>query len=495
MRSFSLSPFVTLIALVSSVALGACSSGEAEERLDGPAPWELRDAGGVSISQISIYQGVKVVLMENGQPGAATVPIVAGRDALLRAWVNADAGYNGEPVLARLHIDGAESPIETTVTGFAAPVEGDLASTLNFQIPGTSIAPGFSYRLELLQTYADSPGDNAAAHYPAEGFAGTNTISVGASLKIVLVPVQYGADGSNRIPDTSEAMIEKYRSSFLGMYPAPSVEVTVREPLAYTKSVSANGYGWEDLLARVSQLRQQDGAAFDVYYYGIFNPSASLASFCQFGCVAGLSNLAFGPGDSYSRASIGIGFTDDGGQTALETAVHEVGHAHGRQHSPCGGAQGTDPGYPYPQAAIGVWGYDIAEPRLLDPGTKDVMSYCFPIWVSDYTYVALMNRIQGVNQTRIVVPAELRDLTYDRAYVDGDGELHWLPPVQMEAPPQGEAVAMDVEVGGSLTTLTGHFYPYSHLPGGVFVWPQAGAPSRAVTVEWQGVFKTLEQQD
>ncbi len=494
MRSLGLPRSLLTLVVASSLALGACGGGSSTDP-EGEDPWAFTDASGVYITQVAIYQGVKIVLMENGQPGTSTVPLAAGRDALVRVYLATDTFYNGNSVIARLHIDGVKEPIEsiTPVTGM--PVEGDLNSTLNFQIPGASIAEGFSYRIEILQPQALVQGKNPAAHYPAEGYAATNTINVGQTLKIVLVPIQYGGDGSNRLPDTSEQMVQGYKDIFYGMYPAPQVEITVHAPVPYNQDVSPNGYGWQELLGFVGDLRQQEQAAFDVYYYGIFNPSNSLGQFCGGGCVAGLSNLAFGPGDAYSRASIGLGFSDDGGPLAWETAVHEVGHAHGRQHSPCGGAQGVDPAYPYPGAKLGVWGYDLAKQQLVDPGPyTDVMGYCVPIWVSDFTYVALMDRIKGVNMAKIVVPAEMKNLTYDRAYVGVDGELHWLSPVTMEMPPQGEAVDIDVEVGADLRTVSAHYYPYDHLPGGVFVWPQAGAPSLAVTVPWNGAWKTLLQE-
>lgn len=496
MRSPGLPCSLFLVVLASGLSTGACGGGTTDTGGEpvGEDPWALTDASGVYITQISLYQGVKITLMENGQPGPGTVPVVAGRDALMRVWLATDDKYNGKPVVARLHVDGVEKPIDSIVPVTGAPVENDLNSTLNLQIPGASIPAGFSYRLELLQPAAQSSGENAAAHYPAEGLAATNAVAVGASLKIVLVPIQYGGDGSNRVPDTSEQMVNGYKNLFYGMYPAPQVEVTVHAPVPYNQDVSPFGFGWDQLLGYISQLRQQEQAPFDVYYYGIFNPSNSLAQFCGGGCVAGLSNLATGPGDSYARASIGLGFSDDGGSIAWETAVHEVGHAHGRFHSPCGGAQGTDPNYPYPGAKTGVWGYNLLTQQLYGPAAyTDVMGYCTPLWTSDYTYKALMDRIKAVNMASIFVPPELRNLTYDRASVDGDGELHWLPAVQMEMPPQGEPVEMDVEAGGGTVTVTGHFYPYSHLPGGVFVWPQAGAPSSAVTIEWDGAWKTLLQ--
>lgn len=187
------------------------------------------------------------------------------------------------------------------------------------------------------------------------------------------------------------------------------------------------------------------------------------------------------------------GLATAGALLVAATTCLTVSYA-GGPTSPCGGAQGVDPSYPYPKAQIGVWGYDLLTQKLYNPGAyTDVMGYCQPIWVSDFTYVGLMDRIKAVNQARIIVPPELRDRTYDRAYIDLDGELHWLSPIRMELPPQGEAVDIDVEVGDAITTLTAQFYPYSHLPGGVYVWPQAGAPSQAVTVEWEGAWKTLFQ--
>ena len=38
---------------------------------------------------------------------------------------------------------------------------------------------------------------------------------------------------------------------------------------------------------------------------------------------------------------------------SVNTAAHEVGHAHGREHAPCGGAQSTDPSFPYSNGGIG----------------------------------------------------------------------------------------------------------------------------------------------
>ena len=68
---------------------------------------------------------------------------------------------------------------------------------------------------------------------------------------------------------------------------------------------------------------------------------------------------------------------------------HELGHSHGRLHSPCG-VSDPDWNYPYPNADIGVWGHDLRTDEFYPPTRKDMMSYCpnpdrSLAWISDST--------------------------------------------------------------------------------------------------------------
>jgi len=220
-----------------------------------------------------------------------------------------------------------------------------------------------------------------------------------------------------------------------------------------------NGYlgnynGWSNLLDAITDLRDQDGAAADVYYYGIHNADGN--GLLGLGWVAGAN-------DVWSRTAIGVGWT---GETAPETAIHEVGHNHGRPHSPCGVA--GDPAYPHWGASIGTWGYSPSKNQLLSPDQYvDFMSYCDPIWISDWTFRHIFERAKLVSTSaKIVVPAHLQNRTYDRIRVL-DGVPTWRPAVTLHTPPQGETVAVQVTTGGGPKTVTGHYYPYDHLPGGV----------------------------
>jgi hypothetical protein len=470
--------------------VGSSGGGATTSSTTGPTE-TFEDAQGVTINEIAIYQGVKRPIMAGGQPVSSTVPVVAEREGLLRAFVTTDGNYDGQPVIARLYLNGSDTPVEQTVTINGSPSESQLGSTLNFHLAGGDIPVGFSFRLELGRNLTSALAPNPGASYPGEGFAQTDAKGNGGTLRITLVPVQYGADGSNRLPDLSAGQLAAYHDLFYGMYPAGEVEITVRDAVPWNSNVASNGSGWENLLSYIGQVRADDNAPFDAYYYGIFSPSSSVNNYCGGGCVAGLGNIG-GPNDAYSRAAIGLGFS---GTIATETAVHEIGHTHGRYHAPCGGAAGTDPNFPYSGAKLGAWGYDVVTQTLFSPSnTVDLMSYCTPIWVSDYQFTALFNRIKAVNGASIFVPDELKNLTYDRARIDGEGQLHWLSPVTLEMPPSADPVDLTVESDAGTSLVTGQFYPYDHLPGGVVLWPQAGGPTKSLVVDLAGTIGTLEAE-
>jgi hypothetical protein len=72
--------------------------------------------------------------------------------------------------------------------------------------------------------------------------------------------------------------------------------------------------------------------------------------------------------------------------------AHEFGHTAGRRHAPCGNPANPDANYPYFGANIGTYGFDASTQTIYVPSsTFDLMSYCSPRWLSDYTYVGVMN--------------------------------------------------------------------------------------------------------
>jgi len=457
---------------------------------DTPAPPLVK---GLAISSVAVFQAVKVPVVTDGAAvgkAARNAPVVTGRPALVRVYVTKGAGYAGGAVTAELRlVDGtARLPVlKDTKTITNDSTDAVIASTFNFEVPETSLPAGVTYQVLLTAANGEVPKGAADARFPKDGGVQALENEASGTLKIVVVPVQYNADGSGRLPDVSAAQLDLFKQVFTARYPATEIQITARAPWSYASAISANGSGFSAVLSAITKLRKADAAAPDVYYYGAFAPKSSFRSFCGGGCVTGLSTVVDSANTSFLRASVGVGFT---GEDAANTAAHEVGHAHGREHAPCGGAQGTDPDFPYTGGGIGVWGYNILDKTLLSPTKgKDMMGYCPNEWVSDYTFKALFDRIAAVNGGKPSAgtgaaqsaqapstPGEAAPQTYRMATVEGDGSVAWTGDVELtEAPSSGHArVATFVSAAGqTLGTDTAHFYPYDHLAGGVLVVPQA----------------------
>jgi hypothetical protein len=117
--------------------------------------------------------------------------------------------------------------------------------------------------------------------------------------------------------------------------------------------------------------------------------------------------------------------------------AHEMGHNFGRLHSPCGNPSGVDPFYPYSGASIGVYGYDVFAGVPKVPAMRDLMSYCDPPWISDYTYKGIMNfRASNPMVTtisgRIAAQSSRGLLIWGR--IEG-GQLILEPAIEVDAPP------------------------------------------------------------
>lgn len=452
---------------------------------------------GITITDISLYQSLKVPLMTGSPAPAIPVPVIAGKDAVVRIFVQTDGNYTGGDVTVRLFLEGTPLPIEVKATALpAASSEADMNSTINIKIPGASLGVGANFKVILGKPSGPIPLPATALTYPAEGWAPLGAVTTNGGLKLQIVPVQYGADGSNRSLDVTDEIKQKYADGFMAMYPVPNVEVSVHDPVPYQQQIFNDGTGWEELLSYMTDLRAQEGTPADVYWFSVFQPGANFLQYCGSGCVLGLANLPMSPQDSNQRSAIGVAYFDGvnfGGSTdsdeSIETAVHEIGHTHGRQHSPSCMAAGPDPAYPYSGGFDGtVWGYNLFTNELSDPSKDyDLMGYCSPNWISDYTYGKLFERVTAVNGvTRIDVPDAMRDRTYDRILINHRGEMKWLKPIKLALPPHGEDRSVVIESNALAETVSAQLTRFDHLDGGILLWPSTGRPVQAVRFDYGG---------
>ncbi len=443
--------------------LSACSGdlgGESSAGTGGPSGPDYLPADGVTITEVAIYQGVERVLMKDGAAPAG-VPVVAGRDALVRVFYSTDAKYDGAPVLGRLTI-GDGPPLEVAGPLGKISKRDALGSTLSFAVKGALMSGGAGFKVEILRNASQASGSNSAAVHPAAGQQILGAVSTGKSLRIVLVPVRYNADKSGRLPDTTAGQLKIYRDALFRIYPVAEVDIRVAEPFDWSGAINGNGNGWVELLNAMTKLRQTSSAAFDEHYYGVFRATETFEQFCNGTCLAGLSQIAPSPMQAWSRVGIGLGFAGEG---SGETAAHEIGHEQGRSHAPCGTAQGVDSSYPYQGGVTGGWGYDLIGKQLIPPMNVDLMSYCKPKWISDYNYGAVLTRLQAVNAMMALAGAAAH--RYERVMIAPDGKAKWLEPLDLDIPPLGAPEPVQLETLAGVAQVDGYFFAYSHLPGGI----------------------------
>ncbi|MEQ1571136.1 MAG: M66 family metalloprotease [Myxococcota bacterium] len=432
-----------------------------------PVPADL------ALAKVSLYQGVESILVEDGAyPTKRQAPVMAGREALVRVFLDPEDTFDARDVTAVLTAssDAGEVVLEVTDAVESASKDDKLGTTLNFYLAADQIDASTELSVALREATPDGPGggdEGATSWSSADAIPGGLPIEATDGVTVVVVPVVYDADGSGRVPDTSQATLDAYRDAMYRIYPASSITMRVGDEVHWDKAVSAtNPFQWQSLLDEISGIRGDADETPNTYYYGLFVPDESFEAFCSQGCIGGLSELGFNTTNPSLRTSIGVGFVE----VAAETMVHEVGHAHGRFHADCGGAAGTDPNYPYPDALIGSWGYDILNDELKDPTVyTDFMGYCPDIWISNYNYVSLWERISALAAQSSARSGMAR---VSRMRTDGAGHTWLTGSVRVGDPAAGGIVVQVDELdprGVKRATVTGWMSPNDHFPGGTVI--------------------------
>lgn len=318
-----------------------------------------------------------VQLVQSIQRPDGSVPLVAGRDALLRVFATSDVDVASKPTIrASFYRAGAlvrSYDMQRSLSSFPRTVsESFLGSSWNVRVPGDVLTPGTTLVVEADPTGEIPRSESSAPRFPASGALSLDVREV-PTLAIRLIPVHQTATGTTG--DVGAHNLQDFLDRTWSKFPLLGVDADLRSPYTTNARLDTE-QGWLQLLSEIRSLRDVDGSTR--YYYGVHkNPP---------GAVWG------GLGYVGGRAAIGY----DASQRAWETMAHELGHNFGLVHAPCGGPGGVDPLFPYIDGSIGAFGYDLLTGTLKAPGSnKDLMTYCGPEWISDYHYRKVMDYRQA----------------------------------------------------------------------------------------------------
>jgi hypothetical protein len=306
-----------------------------------------------------------------------TVPLVKNRSAYVRVFGRANIANAATPAV-RVRIYNSGTLRETlTIPAAASSVptllgEGIRDYSWNVVVDGSHVQPGLGIAAEIDPNGAIPESDETDNSYPADGTPRTVDVREISRFDLTVVPIHQSANGL--VGDVNPGNPGSLADFTRRVFPLDSVDVVARAPYTTTlpalQSDDANG-SWPRLLAELDALRVAEGSTRT--YYGVVKVA-------------------------YARGVAGIGYVGrptafgwDFPATASPFMAHELGHTFGRFHSPCGGAGGVDPNYPYPDAAIGWFGYDRASGTIIPRTAPDLMSYCDDQWVSDYTYEGVLS--------------------------------------------------------------------------------------------------------
>ena len=345
---------------------------------------------------------------------AFPVPLVAGRAALLRVFLTApdEESVPYPPIRARFYLGGAEvhrADIPAAAGTVPARVEeGELDASAHVAIPAEVLQPGLELVVEIDPDETLGLGRRITRRIPETGRQAIDVRAV-PPLHLEYLPVVRPARDSREFLDRVLELTEDdplFRSARLWL-PVADFTMDVRATV-YTSAATS-----EELLAEIEAIRVLEGGTG--HYMG------GLPSYL-------VEELQIG-GQAYLGARSSIASLNPG------AVAHELGHNMSLRHAPCGGASGPDPAFPTSDGTIGAWGFDSSDSSLVAPDTPDLMSYCRPRWIGDFSFSkAFGHRLREEDGTAARTANRMRTiLLWGR--VDAGGVPVLEPAFVVDAPP------------------------------------------------------------
>ena len=403
-----------------------------------------------------------IQLTQATQTPEGTVDLIAGRRTLVRVFMVGDEiSFYGPGIRLRV-FDGDQEifhqvfpPIRDRTPDEV--IESELDASANGVIPASAMRPGVSLVVELDPEGVMPLAPGSQTRYPEAGAMALEVVEP-QTFRQIIVPTVSPTSNNESILDWAQTLDVNHADMRLirSILPIGDMELEVHE--TYRTSSIDTFNGWFSWLNDMVTLFHQEGRRG--YYYGATTqPAQGLLGVATFN----------------APASVGVNWPD--------VYTHEVGHNMSLRHAPCGNPGGPDPNYPYGGGIIGVWGYDFYRNVLKHPrDLVDVMTYCDPVWISDYHFErATQFRLGGDGGVILQPPAAAAAAIGEMLVVRGlilNGEAILEPAFVVTGPPalpesdgpyRVEGIGVDGQTEFSLSFTPS---PMEHGGGGfVFLLP------------------------
>jgi hypothetical protein len=344
--------------------------------------------------------GIEAV--QSVQDVGGSVPLVAGKPGLVRAYLSSDSGPLR--INATLQFQGPAGasalqagPVQILQNADLQSMRFNIASSLNFQIP-SQLAAGQVILSGLVVK------NDAGAALSCVGCSASHTLQFEdvPALELHVIGFSYPIPNANATATPTDLDFKLIRSWLLRAYPISKLDMTIAISDAEDQGLVVGSFNCNAVNAVLNRIRETEvatGVDPRTHYFGLVPDQSGFMRGCASGIPTAPDPTVVASGPS---GSSGFPWDTDGSYADWYTG-HELAHTFGRYHPGfCNGNSKDDPNFPFPQGQIsdnsdrfigmdmGVDGVPVA---LRGSQWTDVMTYCPYEWLSSYTYAGILTRL------------------------------------------------------------------------------------------------------